>query len=66
DGFETFEITIFNRWGERVYRSTDILEGWDGMYKGAEAQQDVYMYVVRVTSLAGKEFEYYGTITLLR
>ncbi|HCS20216.1 MAG TPA: hypothetical protein DIW47_06580 [Bacteroidetes bacterium] len=66
DGFESFEITIFNRWGERVYRSTDILEGWDGMYKGAEAQQDVYMYIVRVTSMAGKEFEYYGTITLLR
>lgn len=66
DGFDTFEITIFNRWGERMYYSTDIAEGWDGMYKGLEAQQDVYVYVVRVKSLAGKEFEYYGTITLLR
>lgn len=66
DGFESFEIAIFNRWGERVYTSTDILDGWDGKYKGNEAQQDVYMYVVKVTSLAGKEFEYYGTITLLR
>jgi len=66
DGFETFEITIFNRWGEEMYYSTDIEEGWDGKYKGNEAQQDVYVYVVRVTSLAGKEFEYYGTITLLR
>ncbi|MDX5319528.1 MAG: PKD domain-containing protein [Bacteroidota bacterium] len=66
DGFETFEITIFNRWGEKMYYSTDIREGWDGKYKGVEAQQDVYVYVVRVTSLAGKEFEYYGTVTLLR
>lgn len=66
DGFETFEITIFNRWGEVVYKSADIHEGWDGMYKGLEAQQDVYVYLVRVTSLAGKEFEYYGTVTLLR
>ncbi len=66
DGYETFEITIFNRWGEKMYYSNNIKEGWDGMYKGTEAQQDVYMYVVRVTSLAGKEFEYYGTITLLR
>lgn len=66
DGFETFQITIFNRWGEVVYESADISEGWDGMYKGVEAQQDVYVYLVRVTSLGGKEFEYYGTVTLLR
>ncbi len=66
DGFETFEITIFNRWGEKMYYSNNITEGWDGKYKGVEAQQDVYMYVVKITSLAGKEFQYYGTITLLR
>lgn len=66
DGFETFQIQIFNRWGEKLYESTDILEGWDGNYRGKEAQQDVYIYVVKVTSLAGKAYEYYGTITLLR
>jgi len=66
DGYQSFEITIFNRWGEKMYNSTNVEEGWDGMYKGIEVQQDVYVYLVRVTSLAGKEFEYYGTITLLR
>ena len=66
DGYENFEISIFSRWGEMVYYSTDINHGWDGMFKGVEAQQDVYIYVVRVTSIAGKQYEYYGTITLLR
>jgi len=66
DGFETFEIAIYNRWGEKLYQSADIKEGWDGRYKGEDVQQDVYVYVVRVTSLGGKELEYYGTITLLR
>lgn len=66
DGFESFNIAIFNRWGEQLYQSSDIKEGWDGRYKGQDVQQDVYVYVVRVTSLSGKEFEYYGTITLLR
>lgn len=66
DGFDHFEITIFNRWGETMYYSTDIKEGWDGKYKGVDVQQDVYVYLVRVTSLAGKTYEYYGTVTLLR
>ncbi len=64
DGFESFHIAIFNRWGEQLYQSSDIKEGWDRRYKGEDVQQDVY--VVRVTSLSGTEFEYYGTITLLR
>lgn len=64
--FKTFNIEIFTRWGEKVYESADISEGWDGKYKGVEAQQDVYVYVVRVTSIEGKEYEFHGTITLLR
>lgn len=66
DGFETFQITIFTRWGEKVYHSANIKEGWDGKYKGMEAQQDVYMYIVKLTAVGGKEYEYSGTITLLR
>jgi gliding motility-associated-like protein len=66
EGYETFEVFIFNRWGEKVYYSTDITEGWDGKYKGETAQQDVYMYVVNVTSYEGKPYTFSGTITLLR
>jgi gliding motility-associated-like protein len=65
-GFASFEINIFNRWGEKLYHSTDINEGWDGNYKGQESQQDVYVYQVNVTSFSGKVYKYNGTITLLR
>jgi gliding motility-associated-like protein len=66
EGFLGFEIYIFNRWGEKVYYSTDINEGWDGQFKGDFAQQDVYTYVVNVTSFSGKPYSFYGTVTLLR
>lgn len=66
DGFETFNIQIFSRWGEMVYESNKIKEGWDGNFKGEPAQQDVYTYLVKVTNAKGKEFVYYGTVTLLR
>jgi PKD repeat protein len=38
EGYEAFEVFIFSRWGEKVYYSTDITEGWNGMYKGETAQ----------------------------
>ncbi len=66
DGFESIEIFVFNRWGEELYYSTNIKEGWDGKYKGEVCQQDVYVYLVKVVSLAKKEFVYSGTVTLLR
>jgi len=66
EGYETFEVFVFNRWGEKVYYSTDITEGWDGQFKGEFAQQDVYTYVVNVTSFAGEPYTFSGTVTLLR
>jgi len=41
-----FQMLIFDRWGELLYSSTDIHEGWDGKYHGALVQQDVYVVKV--------------------
>jgi len=63
---KTIEITVFNRWGEKLYRSTDQTEGWDGTYKGENCQQDVYMYVVRFTDFLDKNYMQSGTLHLIR
>jgi len=39
-----YELLIFNRWGNLVYKSNDIQEGWDGNYENNPAPQDVYIY----------------------
>ena len=39
-----YQMTIWNRWGQEVFRSTDPLVGWDGNYKGAQALTGVYAY----------------------
>jgi len=65
-GFINFQISIFNRWGEMMYQSQDIKDGWDGKYRSIDAQQDVYIYKVRLTSYSGNVYYYNGTITLLR
>jgi gliding motility-associated-like protein len=41
-----FELLVFNRWGEQIFRSTDINTGWDGSYNSQLVQQDVYVYKI--------------------
>jgi gliding motility-associated-like protein len=65
-GEKTFEIQVLNRWGEILWKSNNKFEGWDGMYRGIEAQQDVYVWVVKVTAYDGEKYQFEGTITLLR
>jgi gliding motility-associated-like protein len=56
-----FELTIFNRWGEMVFKSTDRKIGWDGFYKGKPQPAGVYAYMLNAT---GKKYK--GSVTLIR
>ena len=44
--FNSFNLRIYDRWGEKVYEGFDIVSGWDGKYKGENAPIDVYSYIV--------------------
>ncbi len=61
-----FEMMIFNRWGERIFVSNSLSQGWDGKYKDEVVQEDVYVYKVNLTDVFGKDHEYHGTVTLVR
>ncbi len=63
--FKTFQITIYNRWGERIFESSDINKSWDGTWKGVRCPQDVYIYMVNVKGLHTHIYRS-GTIQLLR
>lgn len=40
------QMTIFNRWGQKVFDSTEPNAAWDGTVDGKEAPSDVYVYFV--------------------
>ena len=61
---ETFNMKIFNRWGELVFESRDINRGWDGYYKGKMAQQDVYIWRIEATFTTGETVSETGDVTL--
>lgn len=68
----TYEIRIFNRWGQEVYSSNDVSElnnlsrGWDGTYKGKKEDPGVFAYLIEATDINGKKIQKKGNLTLLR
>src|SRR5690606_9576416 len=45
-GVVEFNMMVFNRWGELLFETNNAEVGWDGYYKGALCQQDVYVYKI--------------------
>ncbi|MGC4102698.1 PKD domain-containing protein [Ferruginibacter sp.] len=65
-GVEKMMWKIYNRWGQMVFYTNNIRQGWDGTYKGALQPMDVYTYTLDVEFSDGKKLRRTGDITLLR
>jgi gliding motility-associated-like protein len=65
-GFTKYELTIFDRWGQRLFVSNDVVNAWDGVYKGIVCKDDVYTYKITLLTIGGKSKELTGTVTLLK
>lgn len=61
-----FHLSIYSRWGEKVYETHDINDSWDGRYNNNWCLPGVYTYYCRVKCEAGIENLLKGDITLIR
>ncbi len=65
-GIKTYKMTIYNRWGELIYYTTDIQKGWDGTYMGKEAEVGVYVCIFDLETFNNKETRKIGNVNLIR
>lgn len=63
---KSVEISVFNRWGELLFRTNDASKPWDGTYQGKLCPLDVYMYMVKFTGFDDKLYTQSGTLHLIR
>lgn len=63
---EVIYFAIYDRWGEKVFETKDINQGWDGSYKGKPLNSAVFVYHLKVRCKSNEFFEKKGNITLLR
>jgi len=57
---------IYNRWGNKVFETSNIDAGWDGTYNGQPQPMGVYVYTIEATTNTGRPFKKNGDVTLLR
>jgi gliding motility-associated-like protein len=63
---EDFELSVYNRFGERVYHSKDAAAGWDGYYKGQLCDVGMYYFRVKAKCYTGQTEEHADAVDLLR
>jgi gliding motility-associated-like protein len=67
EGITAFHMTIFNRWGQKIWETSRIDgRGWDGKFNGVDQPTGVYIYFVEAELKNGFREKYQGNVTLLR
>ena len=66
----SFRMVIFNRWGQQLYETTDIISGWNGDFMGEPCPSGVYYYIIEyssgLTPTTIQQNTKRGAVTLLR
>jgi gliding motility-associated-like protein len=63
---QTFSIYIYDRWGEKVFESSDAGFCWDGTYRGRALDPAVFVYFITATFSNDTKIETKGNISLIR
>ena len=66
NNIESMLFIIYNRWGQKLFETTDQSIGWDGRHQGKILPPDVYGYYMQCTCDGGGQLLLKGNITLLK
>jgi gliding motility-associated-like protein len=61
-----FVFQVFNRWGEKVFETSDQTVGWDGTFNGDLMNTGVFVYRLEGTTVDNEPFSMKGNVTLIR
>lgn len=64
--FTSYQMEIYNKWGQKIFSSNDIDVGWDGMVHGQPAREDYYRYIIAYRDGSGKPYVNQGVVYVLK
>lgn len=63
---KNYQLTVYNRWGQVVFATTNILNGWNGKVNETEQSAGIYVWVASYINKSGQLKSRKGTVVLLR
>jgi large repetitive protein len=63
---KNYEFVIFDRWGNKVFETKNVLQKWNGTYKGKPMPMGSYFWNITYTTLRGISKYEQGMVTLIR
>ncbi len=63
---ELMEFQVYNRWGELMFSTTNMEEGWNGTFKGRIQKTDIYVYKIKALGTVGDIVQKEGYINLIK
>lgn len=63
---QAINMRVYNRWGNKVFETTDLNEGWNGRVKGRDSSVGTYVFYAELTLSNGEVIELKGNVTLVR
>lgn len=63
---KNIHLEIYDRWGNKVFETDNITDGWDGTYKGQPATPDSYGYFIKGECIQNEKITLKGNVTLIR
>ncbi len=64
-GLGSARLEIYNRWGEKMYETSDMEKGWDGVYRGKPVPEGEYFWILYY-QISDTNGHINGTVTLIR
>jgi len=65
-GIKTLEFVVFDRFGEKVFESTSVNDGWDGTFRGKPVNTGIYAWYCTATFYDGDSQQLKGDVSLVR
>lgn len=65
---QNYEMLVFDRWGNLIFKTVDPYQGWDGRVQGHSgyAQIDTYVYKIWIRDKYNKDYDFIGSINMVR
>lgn len=63
---KNYYFSVYNRWGQQVFLTTEIGKGWDGIFQGKPQASGAYVFLAEGTDFLGQKIIRKGTVVLIR